>query len=194
MNNDQTITHCSDEQLVFKIQNHEQDHQEAFVELLLRHRQGLLSRCWLHLKNRADAEEAVQETQVRVFRNLQGYKGEASFRTWLYTIADNQCNTIHVRRSKHLLNDHLQSLIEIHQETQVYDENADETVIQQVREVMDDLPSQSRDVLMMRFHLELSLEEIAKNLGIGLSACKMRLYRAMAQFKEQFQASMALAA
>jgi RNA polymerase sigma-70 factor (ECF subfamily) len=52
-----------------------------------------------------------------------------------------------------------------------------------VREVLARLPSKSRDVLMLRFYRDLSLEDIAVTLDVGLSAAKMRLYRAMAQFK-----------
>ena len=52
-----------------------------------------------------------------------------------------------------------------------------------VREVMAELSSPSRDVPILHFYRDLSLEDIAATPGVGLSAAKMRLYRAMAQFE-----------
>ncbi len=62
--------------------------------------------------------------------------------------------------------------------------------VKQVREVLAELPSQASEVLMLRFYSELGLEDIAATLGIGLSAAKMRLYRAIAQFEAKYLATM----
>ncbi|MGB5743095.1 MAG: sigma factor-like helix-turn-helix DNA-binding protein [Sedimenticolaceae bacterium] len=78
----------------------------------------------------------------------------------------------------------MRALIALHEES--YRNPGHEGVFEQsslVREVLAELPSPSHDVLMLRFYRDLSLEDIAVTLGVGLSAAKMRLYRAIVQFK-----------
>jgi len=157
---------------------------EAFAELMRRHRSDLLWRCRVRLGNFADAEDALQETLIRAYRGLALFRGVSSFRTWLFAIADNQCNTVHARRMRHIVSDHVRSLITLHEE-RVSNDSREETegLIELVHRVLNELPSQARDVLLLRFHSELSLEDIANTLGIGLSASKMRLYRAVSAFE-----------
>lgn len=176
----------TDEQLVgvFQAEGPRARARAVYSELARRHRPDLVRRCRARLGNTADAEEAVQESLLRAYRGLLRFRRDACVRTWLFAIADNQCNTLHVRRSRSALSDHLRALIALHEES--YRIFGHEGAFEQssvVREVLAELPSPSRDVLMLRFYRDLSLEDIAVTLGIGLSAAKMRLYRAMAQFK-----------
>jgi len=80
------------------------------------------------------------------------------------------------------------ALIEIHEWSTRYREEFEDTA--QVNLTLDKMPANTKQVLKMRYYLELSLEEVAHNLGIGLSAAKMRLYRAHDAFKQQHHQSM----
>lgn len=185
----QALESYSDELLVALFQGRGGSADDAYGVLIQRHQPDLLRRCRARLENRVDAEEAVQETLVRVFRGLFRFRGDAAFRTWLFSIADNQCNTLHQRRSRLVMSEHVRALIELHQELQHAEPEAgDAESIEGVRRSLANLPARARDVLMLRFYGDLSLEEIADTLDIGLSAAKMRLYRAMSQFEAAFEA------
>ena len=175
-----------DTELVASIRSRGKGWERAFPVLIRRHQPDLLRRCRARLANVHDAEDAVQETVLRAYRSLNGFKGEASFRTWLFTIADNQCNTLARQRMRYVLSDHLRELITITGEGRQTEGATNEEVSELVRETLSALPAAAREVLVLRFFRELSIEEIAGTLGIGLSAAKMRLYRALDQFAARY--------
>jgi len=158
----------------------------AFTRLIQLHQGALLRRCQLYLKNREDAEDAAQETILRAYRALHAFKGDASFRTWLFAIADNQCHTLSARRRKHLLSDHMQALIEVHERVNRERDCPDAETVKHVRRALETLPAASQDVVMLRYYQDMSLEEVAATTGLGLSATKMRLYRALNQLGRHF--------
>jgi len=152
--------------------------------LLQRHHAALFTRCHIYLKNREDAEDAAQETELRVFRAIRNFRGDSSFRTWLFAIADRQCYDMVRKRVKHMIDDHMRALIEIHESSvnKMADETESHTI---VNLVLTKLPEQERDIIMLRYYVDLSLHDISSTLGIGLSASKMRLYRALEKFAAQ---------
>ena len=182
-----TLECLPDDQLVALFQARGARSAHAYAALVHRHQPDLLRRCRGRLGNTADAEEAVQETLLRVFRGLLRFRGEAGFRTWLFAIADNQCNTLYLRRSRQVMTQHFRALIALQDELRYEPQGEDEAPLEQVRTALAGLPVQARDVLMLRFYRDLSLEEISRTLGIGLSAAKMRLYRALAQFEAAYR-------
>jgi RNA polymerase sigma-70 factor (ECF subfamily) len=69
--------------------------RRAFNRLVLKYQQMIVTVCVRLMGNAADGEDAAQETFVKAYRNLAGFKGEARFTTWLYQIALNTCRTMH---------------------------------------------------------------------------------------------------
>jgi RNA polymerase sigma-70 factor (ECF subfamily) len=65
--------------------------QAAFAALAERHRRELQVHCYRMLGSLEDAEDQVQETFLRAWRNRAGFQGRAPFRAWLYRIATNAC-------------------------------------------------------------------------------------------------------
>ena len=65
--------------------------ERAFAELVQPHRRPLHAHCYRMLGSLQDAEDAVQETLLRAWRNLSSFQRRSSLRTWLYTIATNVC-------------------------------------------------------------------------------------------------------
>ena len=174
----------SDEQLVYHIQQRRSDSLCAVNQLLQRHHQALLMRCHRYLKNWQDAEDAVQETELRMIRAIDTFKGASSFRTWLYAIADNQCHSLMAKRMRNTMGDHLRALLVFMEEakalSQPNPQDRDE-LAKLIERILDAMPTQASEILRLRFYVDLSIESIAQRLGIGLSAAKMRLYRSLRQ-------------
>ena len=180
------IQALDDQELLTRITAQQAGWRDLLSSLLQRHHRALLSRCYFYLKNQEDAEDATQETELRVFRAIKNFRGESSFRTWLFSIADRQCYDIAHKRSRHIIDDHLFALIEIHEENvrKINEPDERQTV---VNTVLTRLPEQERDILVLRFYMDLSLQDISITLGLGLSATKMRLYRALDKFAVDLQ-------
>lgn len=177
----------SDEQLMDLIQMRQPNWRDLLSELLMRHHGSLVARCHAYLHNREDAEDAAQETELRAFRAIQNFRKDASFRTWLLAIAVRQCHDLARKRAKHALDEHLRALIAIHEQKLVSTpESADSR--NQINNILTRLPRRERDVLMLRFYVDLSLKDMAAYLGLSLSATKMRLYRALEMFGVFLQA------
>lgn len=179
----------SDGELIKAVRAQQPGWLRAISILLQRYQNELFKRCKYRLGNTQDAEDALQETLLRAYRAILRFEGKSSFRTWLYTIADNQCNTLTSRRKRYLLSEHVCALIEIHEYSIRYREEFEHTA--QVNLTLDNMSAKTMQILKMRYYMELSLEEIAHNLGVGLSAAKMRLYRAQDAFKRHYHDSMA---
>ena len=77
--------------------------ERAFAELVAAHRRPLQAHCYRVLGSLQDAEDAVQETLLRAWRNLSSFQRRSSLRTWLYTIATNVCLRAIERRPSRVL-------------------------------------------------------------------------------------------
>jgi len=160
----------------------------AFAILIDRHRRWILRGCLFRLSNHHDAEDATQDVIMRVYACLHQFQGRAKFRTWLNTIIVNYCNTFAVRRAKYVTRDHIEQLIEIHQQEEEvvvtpHEAHAEQA---QINQALLSLSDNAQQVLRLRFYVGYSLEEIAEHLQLSLSAAKARLYRAIEQFKHLY--------
>lgn len=156
--------------------------QQAYATIVNSYRPYLFQRCMRHLRNVADAEDVLQEVFMNAYRFANRYQGRASLKTWLTTIADNQCNTFLRKRQRYTFVQHLLAVIDIHEAAQVAAEEALKEEQQRiVAEAMAKISPRAREILSLRYWSELPLEDIAQTLGIGLSATKMRLHRAHQQ-------------
>ena len=156
--------------------------------------QHRLMRYLLFLTGRREvAEDLFQETWMRVLMRGAQYNGKARFDTWLFTIArnlvidlsrkrtmaslDEMCDTTEEGRSFEIAIDG-PSPLELFQ---VREDKAE------VAEVLLKLEPNYREVLVLRFHEELSLEEIAGVTRAPLSTVKSRLYRGLAALKPEIE-------
>ena len=153
----------------------------AFAELVERHQAWVLRMLFYLLGNSEDAEEVAQDTFLRAFLALDRFRGMSSFKTWLRVIATRLAYNHHRDRSTRV------GYIDKFQETaprvtpNCFSRVADRDSLHRV---LMELPFPYREVLELRHVEELSQEEIAQVLDLGLSAVKMRLSRARDRFWE----------
>ena len=174
-----------DQKLVARVQTRDAASRLAFAVLVERYRGRLMRRCHARLGNRQDAEDALQETMLRAYRGLHGFRGEAALGTWLTAIADNQCASLAAKRARHIIGGHLRQLIELQEELRQNPRADTGEGHEQVHQALSRASRRDREILRLRFFHDLSLEQIADTLGIGMSASKMRLYRALERLATQ---------
>jgi RNA polymerase sigma-70 factor, ECF subfamily len=140
---------------------------------------------------RADeAQDVVQEVFVQVYRSLPSFRRGSRFATWLYRIAVNRAVDA-ARASKSWrwlpLNETFKAIPDpADNPEQAADRRAGREAVQQV---LMQVAVQHRDILVLRYYQELSIEEIADVLSCSVTAAKVRLHRARQHFKEKFVAT-----
>jgi RNA polymerase sigma-70 factor (ECF subfamily) len=146
------------------------------------------------LGNGEDAADVTQETFLRLHRNLNSFRGDSSFSTWLYRVAVNLCITELRRRNRSRFQflDDLQHSDEATLTEEVGPTPDEHMALQEdrrvVQQVLKTLPPDYRAIMVLRHFQQLAYEEIAEVLGLSLSQVKTRLFRARKMFKDRFQA------
>ncbi len=177
----------ADENLVARCQEELPDCLDAYQELVRRYEGLVFSTCMKMLGNTQDAEEVSQDAFLRVFHKIHQFQGRSAFKTWLFRIVYNLClgrrKTLATRRER------MESVSEeITAEVEAIGANASAAhgPNEMVREALADMRPEEQQIIVLRFISDLSLDQMAEVLDIGLSATKMRLYRAMEHFKELY--------
>ena len=144
--------------------------------------------------SREAAEDFFQETWVRVIDRGHQYKGKFKFETWLFTIARNLVIDFHRRKTR----ESLEAFVEPGKAQQMPEPAAPHSLSpaelaaaheesDRVGAALACLSAAYREVLLLRFQEELSLEEIAAVVAAPLSTVKSRLYRGLGELREMLE-------
>lgn len=143
--------------------------------------------------NREISEDLFQETWMRVLLRGSQFNGKARFDTWLFTIARNLVIDLSRKRTAVSLDELSESSEDdrpiefpIHDPSPLDQIQTGEDRAE-VNEVLHKLESNSREVLVLRFYEELSLEEISGVTKAPLSTVKSRLYRGLAALRPEIE-------
>ena len=127
-----------------------------------------------------EAEEVVQETFLRAWRNLGRFEGRSQFFTWLYRIGINEANRTHERRSARPVSSPLEDAPQ--QQADARDAPPARAEAHDLRQALEaaimDLPMEYRMPLVLRDVEGLSTTEAARAMELGEAAFKSRLHRA----------------
>jgi RNA polymerase sigma-70 factor, ECF subfamily len=153
------------------------------LDALIAQYQHRLLRYLLHLTgNRAVAEDLFQETWMRVLEKGHTYDGRSRFVTWLLTIAHNVAID-HLRRRNPASLDEMQESedgapFEVQDaRPSPFEHAAANEESAHLEAALQQLPAIFREVLTLRIHEQMKLEEIAKLIHIPVATVKTRLYR-----------------
>lgn len=160
--------------------------QKAYAELMQRYKDSIYFMALKMVNNKDDAMDLTVETFAKAFENLEKYKPEFAFSTWLFRIATNNCiDFIRKRRlnvvSLNTLTD--QDGEERQLEVRSENLNPEESSIkkqenEKLKNIVDQLPSRYRTLIILRYFEEQSYEEIAQQLDLPLGTVKAQLFRA----------------
>lgn len=151
----------------------------AFDGLVLRHRRAVFQICYRFAGTQEEAADLAQDVFVRAYRAIGRFKGDSSFKTWLYRIAVNTCLSSVARKRPvtESLEDRATELAAPGTDamTQLL---ADERAAR-VRAAIARLPAKQRATLLLRVYQELPHEEIAAVLGSSVGAVKANFFHAL---------------
>ena len=161
--------------------------QQAFRALVDRHYDPALRYAVRMLGDRADAEDAVQETFVRVYRSLPRYRDEGRFRAWLFRILVNRCRTEAEGRKRR------REVLLPAQELSDRSLGASQPVegapfrLAAIQEALETLPAVLREAFLLKYVEELTYDEMVELTDASVSALKMRVARAREQLRTHLQ-------
>jgi RNA polymerase sigma-70 factor, ECF subfamily len=164
-----------------------QGDSEAFRLLVEQHSRRAFQLAYRMTGNEQDAEDVVQESFIRAYRQLSRFEARAHFGTWLHRIVANcSVDLIRSRRSRH---DHA-SMDDIAPIDQPQSESPDPErltesahIKRSVTAAMADLSPLERAAFTLRHHEGRSIAEIGKTLGLGTSAAKHSVFRAVRKLR-----------
>ena len=156
--------------------------REAFNKLMETYQKQVFNISYGMLSDYEDASDAAQEVFVKVWRSIAGFKGEASFKTWLYRICANVCNDILRKRQRRGMTvslDDDSSAAELLSELPTPEDSLEVNERQRlVRRAIDSLSNEFITVIVLSELQQLSYEEVANVLKIPTGTVKSRLNRA----------------
>lgn len=165
--------------------------REAFTRLVEAYQIPVYNLAYRMLGDAREAEDAAQETFLRVYTRLSTYQTDKKFSSWLLAIASHYCiDRLRRRRFTWLSLDELPFLEQAAgtrnqpEEAAMRREERDE-----VHKMLDQLPPQYRAAVILRYWYELSYREIAEVMETTESAVKSRLYRAREMLAQRAMAS-----
>ncbi len=158
--------------------------QGAFGNLVERFQRDVYGKAFSIVKNHLDADDVVQESFLRAYRALPGFRFESSVRTWLTTIPTRQAlNHLVRQRSGHESLDahgdqeleHAALRVEENQMSTLLDEEARRIL----REALPRLPKRQKQALMMKLEHEWKYERIASEMGTSVGSVKAHIFHAI---------------
>ena len=178
----------TDEELVAKSIRGDAD---SFNELVLRWERPIYALAYRTIGREEDARDVCQETFLRAFRALPGFRGQAKFSSWLYRIALNLCRDWIRRERRQPVAQAPEGvdLIELASEATPAETIEDLVARQEISEVvaraMAMLPEDQRAAIILKEYHGLTFQEIADMLDCPLSTVKTRLYQGLSVLRRQ---------
>ena len=178
----------TDEELVAKSIGGDAD---SFNELVLRWERPIYALAYRTIGREEDARDVCQETFLRAFRALPGFRGQAKFSSWLYRIALNLCRDWVRRERRQPVAQAPEGvdLIELASEQTptetIEDLVARKQISEAVARAMALLPEEQRTAIILKEYHGLTFQEIADMLDCPLSTVKTRLYQGLTVLRRQ---------
>jgi RNA polymerase sigma-70 factor (ECF subfamily) len=178
----------TDEELVARSIGGDSD---SFNELILRWERPIYALAYRTIGREEDARDVCQETFLRAFRALPGFRGQAKFSSWLYRIALNLCRDW-MRRERRT------PVVQAPEDVDLMDlaaatepsESIEDLVARQdlsrlVEHAMTQLPEEQRTAIVLKEYHGLTFQEIADLVGCPLSTVKTRLYQGLTVLRRE---------
>lgn len=176
----------SDEELVYLYIDTQQN--PYFEQLYERYCDKVYRKCLSFTKDPVQAEDLTHDIFLKLVIKLAGFRGQAKFSTWLYSITYNYC-------TDHLRSAHLRRHVHVEDGWERIDVKAEddnelielaELEAEQLQRALKKLPPFEQTILLMKYQDDISIREIANLNGLTESAVKMRLKRSRERLRKYY--------
>ena len=173
----------SEEQFVKKLQNSSTS-QEAFRELISIYKERLYWHIRNMVKSHDDTDDVLQNTFVKIFRNIDQFKGDSKLYSWMYRIATNEAITFLNKKARRLqiTSEELKDKIIDNLQSDVYFEG--DEIKMKLQKAIATLPDKQQQVFNMKYFEELKYREIAEILETSEGALKASYHIASKKIEE----------
>lgn len=178
----------SDSQLVTLYQT---GNEEAFEMLLHRHKSRIYTAIYMIVKDRYEAQDLLQDTFIKAINTIKGgrYNEEGKFLPWISRIAHNLAID-HFRRSKRYPEVVLEDGSRLFDSMQFSEESFESKQLlrdtkSRLRELVKELPTEQKQVLIMRHYLDMSFQEIADRTGVSINTALGRMRYALINLRKK---------
>ena len=184
-----TVT-ATDEELVARSMTGD---TESFNQLVRRWERPIYALAYRTIGRDEDARDVAQETFLRAFRAIKGFKGEAKFSSWLYRIALNLCRDWmrRERRNPVVLAPEGVDIIEMATETgpteSIEDLVGRNVMSEAVSRAMLLLPEEQRTAIILKEYEGMTFQEIADMIDCPLSTVKTRMYQGLSVLRRELE-------
>ena len=153
--------------------------RKAFMEIIEGIKTQMYRTALLQLHNEQDALDAVQETLVKAFSNINSLKQNQFFKTWLIRILLNECYNIRQYRSK---------IVPMEKESSEVDDTYPHSSINalDMKSMLLKLDSMYREIIDLRYNHDMKLNDISNLLDIPVGTVKSRISRAHEILRKQY--------
>ncbi|MCX6549739.1 MAG: RNA polymerase sigma factor [Acidobacteria bacterium] len=167
---------------------------DSFNQLILRWERPIYALAYRQIGREEDARDVVQESFLRAFRALPGFKGQAKFSSWLYRITLNLCRDWmrRERRAPFVQAPEGVDLEEMVPANTGATESIEDVVTRKdlsrlVARAMQVLPEEQRSAIVLKEYHGLTFQEIAELQGCPLSTVKTRLYQGLTVLRRELE-------
>lgn len=155
------------------------DRDQTLCRLMAQYQQDILRMCCAILRDQALAQDAAQETFIKAWRGLAGFRAESGEKTWLMRIAVNTCRDM--QRTGWMR--HIDRRVTPERLPEAACEPADKTLSEAVMR----LPGKLREAVLLYYYQGMTLEETAQALGVSAASVFTRLKRARAKLRDALE-------
>lgn len=167
--------------------------QKAFEILLERHKDKIYTSIYLFVKDTALAEDIFQEVFIKIINTLREgkYNHEGKFLQWAMRISYNMC-VDYFRRNKRRSNISPTETFDIFDVLPLSDLNVEQTIIKnemhdKLRRIIDDLPADQREVVILRHYADMSFKEISQLTRVSINTALGRMRYALINIRKNIE-------
>ena len=169
---------------------------DAFCDLARRYERRIYSLALYYCRSSHDAEDLSQEAWLKAYRNIQSFRGESSFYTWLRQITIN--TFLNYKRRTRMLDKQIitteaeghylvepVSGLDASRAINVEEGINNKLLVEKVMQALGELTSQQRLTFLLKYREEMTYDEIASALGCSAGTVKKALFRAVLKLRER---------